>query len=251
MAKYKKNLTLSLGLISAQVDLDVVAPRQRTGLSRICREHHVKLNQKYVCQGTADAEPHDVPWGEWELGMDTGDGWKIPKVEEKPEVEVKAGLTLVPVPRKDLEAHTIEGEGMYYAEPSNDLALQTWTILNKIVAKGKVALVAKAAIRGGTNEKIWRLGTFNNYLVLREIRFPEAIMPAPAIKEFKVDRDTLAMAESFIEGLTKEWADFDTTDEMARRMEEWMSGGTDVDGVKPAQAPAFDLKAALAAELGK
>lgn len=251
MGAYKKNLMLSLGLISASVDLETVAPRAKSGLSRLCPDHTVKLKQKYECPGTADAEAHDIAWNAWVMGAETVDGWKITNEEERPRVEGSAGFQLVPVPAKDLESHTFEGDAIYYASPNNEHVEQAWQILNKVVSKGKVALIAKGALRAGTNtEKIWRLTTFNGYLVLREVRFPENVKPSPEAPKVKVDKETMGMVDQFIEKLTTEWADFDATDTMAARMAEWMGEGTEVEAA--AKAPAdnvVDLKAALAAAL--
>ena len=250
MGAYKKNLILSLGLISASVDLETVAPRVSSGLNRICPKHTVKLKQQYICPGTEKDEPHDIAWGSWDMGAETPDGYKVVDEQERPRIEGSTGFSLVPVPRKDLEASTFEGDAIYYASPSTTFVEESWAILNKVVTHGKVALITKGALRAGTTtEKIWRLTSFNGYLVLREVRFPENVKPKPAMPKAKPDKATMDLVNQFIEKLSVEWNEFDASDTMAARMSEWMSDGTDVESQSAASAEPLDLKAALAAAL--
>jgi non-homologous end joining protein Ku len=182
------------------------------------------------------------------MGAETADGYRVVNQEERPRVEGSDGLALVPVPRKDLEASTFEGDAIYYAKPSTELVQESWAILNKVV-QGKVALITKGALRAGTNtEKIWRLTSFNGYLVLREIRFPENIKPKPDMPKAKPDKATMDLVTQFIDKLSVEWDEFDATDTMAARMSEWMNDGTDVESQTQEAAP-LDMKAALAAAL--
>jgi len=161
------------------------------------------------------------------MGYETADGYRIVDDAVRPKVEASGGLVLTPVPKKDLEAATLEGDGLYYATPSNEHVESTWAIFNKLV-NGKTALVTKGALRAGTNtEKLWRVTTFNGYLVLREIRFPENLKPSPEAISKKVDKDTYELVMQFADKLSTEWSDFDSTDTMAARMAEWMDEGTD------------------------
>jgi hypothetical protein len=250
MGAYKKNLILSLGLISASVDLEAVAPRVSSGLNRVCPEHTVKLKQQYLCPGTDEAESHTVAWGAWSMGRETGEGYKIVDVAERPRIEGATGFSLVPVPRKDLESSTFEGDAIYYAAPSSEHVEESWAILNKIVTQGKVALITKGALRAGTTtEKIWRLSSFNGFLVLREVRFPENIKTKPAMPKVKPDKATMDLVGQFIEKLTVEWDAFDSSDTMSARMAEWMETGTDTESQAAAAPAPLDIKAALAAAL--
>ena len=123
-------------------------------------------------------------------------------------------------------------------------------MFNSIAKKGKVALIAKGALRKGTHtEKIWRLTTFNGYLVFREVKFPENIKPSPVVPKVKLDKVQLGMVEQIIDALTIEWSAFDASDSMAARMAQWLEAGTDVEVQEATVAPALDLQAALAAAL--
>lgn len=246
---YRKGLTISLGLISAQVDLHTVAPEVKSGLNRLCAEHIVKLRQKYECPGTADAEAHDVPWGSWVMGLETNDGYRLVDADQRPSVEATSGLTLVPVPRTDLESSTFEGDSIYYAAPSNEHTGQAWAVLSRVVQEGDVALIAKGALRKGPTEKIWRLSSFNGYLVLREVRFPEEIKASPEAPAVTVDDNQYAVVKQFIDGLTTAWDDFDSSNAMAARMSDWLSTGTDVNATEASAAVVPDLFEALRASL--
>jgi non-homologous end joining protein Ku len=247
---YKTNLMLSLGLISTSVDLETVIPKSTSGLSRICPDHSVKLNQKYQCKGTDEVEAHDVTWGEWNMGRETAEGWTVVDQETRPTVEGSKGFSLVPVPVKDLESATIEGDSVYYASPSNEHAEQSWAVFNAVVKKGKVALITKGALRKGTfTEKIWRLTSFNGYLVFREVKFPENIKPSPEVPKVKLDKVQLGMVQQIVDAMTTEWTEFDASDNMSARMAQWMEDGTDVEAQEAKAAPALDLNAALAAAL--
>ncbi len=247
MSSYRKNLMLSLGPISTQVDLESVAPRIKSGLNRVCPTHMVKLSQLHECSGTKDAESHKVPTGEWEMGVEHDGTYKVVDKETRPKVEASGGLSLIPVPKKDLEAATFEGDAIYYAKPSTEHAVETWAIICKIVA-GKTALIAKAALRAGMNtEKLWRVTTFNGYLVLREIRFPENVKATPDTPNTKVDKATYDLVMQFVEKLSTDWVDFDATDAGAQRLKDWLSDGTDVEAGTPVDstAPTVDLKTML------
>jgi hypothetical protein len=249
---YLKNLTLSLGLISTTVDLMTVQPSVRSGLNRICPDHSIKLSQQYKCPGTRDADEHTVPWNTWNMGMETGDGWQVVPVEERPKAEKVSGLTLTPVPRKELDSATLEGHGLYYAKPSNEHSEKVWALFHKIVSGSKIAFVSRGAIRSGANtDKLWRLTTFNGYLVLREIRFPENIKPSPEAVKAKVDKGDLAMVSTFVDKMSTDWSDFDSEDKMSARIAEWMNTGTEVSaGIASEDAPpAQDLSSMLGAML--
>ena len=186
------------------------------------------------------------------MGMETADGWTVVPVEERPKAEKVSGLTLTPVPRKELDSSTLEGHGLYYAKPSNEHAEKVWALLNKIVSGSKVALVSRGAIRAGANtDKLWRVTTFNGYLVLREIRFPENIKPSPEAVQAKASKEDLAMVNMFVEKISTDWSDFDSEDKMSARIAEGMETGTDVSaGVASEDAePAQDLSTMLGSML--
>ena len=249
MASYRKNLTLSLGPISTQVDLEAAAPTKKSPLNRICPEHTVKLSQNYQCPGTGEAEAHDVPWNTWRMGLPTEDGYKVVNTETKPKNESSTGLKLTPVPRAELESSTFEGPGLYYAKPSSEHQYETWGIFSKL-ADTDMAFVARGALRKGTGtEKLWRVTSFNGYLVLREILFPDNLNPAPVERGTSADDEMLGLVGQFVEKLRTDWVDFDSSDAMAARLESWMSDGENYTADEAPAAPVVDLKAQLAAML--
>ncbi len=244
-------MTLSLGPISTLVDLETVAPTVKSGANRICPDHVTKLSQAYKCPGTSEAEAHEVPWGTWKMGMPTDDGYRVLNTAAKPAVEAASGFQLVPVPRDQLESATFEGAGVYYAKPSNEHAWQTWGAFEALV-RGTTAFVCRGAIRKGAGtEKLWRVASFNGYLVLREIRFPENLKPSPVERGIEADPATLELLEGFIEKMKVEWSEFDSEDKVAKRLEAWMSEGEEYESSDHAEpAPVLDLKAQLEALMG-
>jgi hypothetical protein len=185
------------------------------------------------------------------MGVPIDGGYRILEEETKPKVEAASGFKMVPVPRDQLESATFEGTSVYYARPSNEHAYETWGAFEALV-KGDTALVCRGAIRKGTGtDKLWRVSSFNGYLVLREIRFPENLNPAPVERGTEADPVTLELLETFVEKMKIEWSDFDSEDKMAKRLNDWMSGGEAVESVEAADAaPVMDLQAQLKAMMG-
>ncbi len=208
-----------MGPISTLVDLEAAAPEKKSALNRVCPAHHVKLSQSYKCPGTGNEPEHDVPWNTWKMGVPTDDGYRIVNTETKPKNEKSTGLKLIPVPREQLENATFEGKGAYYALPSNEHMYETWGIFAKVV-QGDVALIARGALRAGAGtDKLWRVTTFNGYLVLREILFPDNLKPAPIERGTEADDEMLELVSQFVDKLRTDWSDFDSSDNMAARLE--------------------------------
>lgn len=223
MGSYRKGLLLTLGPLRAAVDLDAVAPAQRSTLKRLCPEHHLQLHQRYEC----DEGPHLV--SAYVTGQPQPEGgWKIVEPDSKPKVEAAKVLELTPVPAQELESNTFEGESVYYCKPSSVGDQLNWELFRRSLTT-KVAFVARGAMRSGSSEKLWRLETFRDYLVLREIVFPETIRPTPEIVEMKIDRETGTLVRSFIDSKLTEWDEFDSANVLQQRIDEWIGQGTDVE----------------------
>jgi non-homologous end joining protein Ku len=223
---YRKNLSLSLGPIQASVNLLTVLPSPKSDTHRYCPDHKVRLNQQYLCIN--DKKPHPVEYGQWILGADTADGFKLVTEDSKPKIDKTDALVLTPVPAKEIEANTIEGTAIYYAQPSTAAGHQAWAIIHKIVKTGKTALIAKGALRAG-REKLWTITTFRGYLVLREIVFPDTITDAPETVDFKVDAATTKLVTEFVNNLMTSWEDMDTTDSLEDQITEWLNSGETID----------------------
>ncbi len=226
---YRKNLSLSLGPIVASVNLLPVLPSTKSDTHRYCPEHHIRLNQHYVCLDYDESgKSHNIEWGQWVLGADTADGFKLVDQESKPKVDKTDSLTLTPVPAKEIEANTIEGPAIYYCQPSTAAGHQAWAIMHRVVKNGKTALITKGALRAG-RERLWRVTTFRGYLVLREIVFPDSITDTPENVDFKVDAPTSKLVNTFVENLTTSWEDVDTTDSLEERITAWLVAGESID----------------------
>ena len=250
MSSYRKNLILSLGPIQASVDLATVAPAQKSNIHRFCPDHKVQLRQKYSCDGPEGE--HTVEWGNWMLGAETVEGLKVVREEEKPKVARADALTLSPIPAKDLDASTFSGTTMYYCTPSTEMAGQTWVIIYKLLKGGKTAFITRGALRANS-EKLWRLDLFRDYLVLREVVFPDVIKDVPDPVDIKVDKATQDLVTQFVDGLMTSWDKFDSTNTMKNKMDTWMLSGETIEAVegKLVETPGLDLNAALAAAIAQ
>lgn len=240
MSSYRKNLILSLGPIQASVDLDTVAPTVKSSFHRYCPEHKARITQLSQCP---DGE-HVVGWGEWILGAETAEGLKFVDEGDKPEVPRTDALTLTPVPAKELNDASLLGSTMYYCKPSTEMAGQTWAILYRLLKGGKTALITRGALRKNS-EKLWRVTLFRDYIVLREVLFPENIKDAPDPVATKVDKATLGLVTQFVDGLMTSWDEFDTTDTMKAKTDEWLLKGTSFEAAETKEEPTLDLTAAL------
>lgn len=225
---YRKNLSLSLGPIQAAVNLLTVLPSVKSDTHRYCPEHRLRLNQHYVCLNIDGEEAHNIEWGQWVLGADTTDGFKLVDQDSKPKVDRTDALVMTPVPTKEIEANTIEGPAIYYCQPSTAAGHQAWAIMHKVVRSGKTTLITKGALRAG-REKLWKVTTFRDYLVLREIVFPENITDTPENVDFKVDAATSKLVGQFVDNLMTSWEDVDTTDSMEERITAWLESGETID----------------------
>ena len=248
---YRKDFQLSLGLVSVSVSLENVTPTSKSGMHRLCPTHHERLNQQYRCPGKGDEEAHNIEWGQWVMGGDTDKGYVIVDEGNKPDIESVNGLSLVPVPAKELEDNTIEGDALYYCKPSSEASLETWAVLRKVVGSGKLALVAKGALRKNS-EKIWRVTVFRDYLVLREVLFPDRIADTPEAIDFKVPAATMKLVTQYVDSMMTTWAKMDTTDNRRQQLEAWLETGQLIDRPE-AERPsatsgeqAVDLMTALA-----
>lgn len=247
MGAFRKGLTISLGLITAQVDLHSVVPTatRSTGMTRLCPTHHQKLQQTQRCP---DGDGHIVD--NYVLGLDTPEGWRIPDPTDKPEVETASALTLMPVPAEQL-AESFYGDSMYYMAPTM-ATLQAWQALYDLIAKGKIALVTRGSLRKGANERIWRITIYRECLVLRELEWPETINNPPDIPRVKLDRAIPKLLNDYVAGVLGDWSEFDTTNTLRARVEQWASGGELVakpdnpsDRTNASNVPTVDLLSAL------
>lgn len=222
MGSYRKGLLLSLGsIIQVQVDLQTVVPSQRSGLKRLCPDHHQPVKQSYAC-------PEGHPITEWVSGQETTEGWKIVKPDERPNFDANDALELIPVPAHELDEHTFAGSAIYYCQPTSSVTHEAWGVLHKILTKGKVALITKGALRKGA-QKLWRVDVFRDYLVLREVVFPENIKAVPEQVETKIPKATMDLVNQFIDKLMVSWDKFDASDETRKRIDQWIAAGETVE----------------------
>lgn len=217
-ASYRKGLVLSLGsVIQTTVDLHAVVPSSKpTGMHRMCPEHLLQLKQTHKCP-----EGHEVD--NWVLGHTSPTGVTLAPDTPRPESEATPVLELLPVPAKQVDDNTFYGPSIYYMKP-HPATMQAWLALQSIVDKGKTALVTKGALRRG-GEKLWRIDSFRDYLVLREIVFPEDIRSIPENVDDKLEKGTVGLVSQFLENLETTWEKVDTVDRSREQLMEWINQG--------------------------
>lgn len=212
---YRKALTLNIGVIQTTVDLTAVIPStDRPQAKRLCPEHHIQLKQAHRCPaGHIVDEPI--------LGYSDGDRWRLDD-GNKPEIAAAIGMELTPVPVKQLAEHTFDGPSAYWLAPSQETSLQGWHVIRSILAKKKVAFICKGTLRRGSAEKLWRIGLFQDHLIMREIVFPDRIRPHPKVPKVALKRELVALAQQFVETVTDDWKDIDTTDIGTQAVKQWI-----------------------------
>lgn len=232
MATYRTKLMLSLGPISAPVDLITVLPSESSGLKRICPTHHTQLKLRNICvEGD-----HTIEWNDWLLGAESADGFKVVNPAEKPQFEADAAIKLTPVPRNQLDSATVEGSGIYYCKPSNEAYEEAWATLRHILSDSKVALVAKAALKKGPRH-LYRLTVFNDYLVLRQVVFPEKVTDAPALPQVKLDKELQKIVKTFVDQMLTDFSTVDVTDENKANLKAWLDTGDVIENPNPKATP--------------
>lgn len=224
-ASYRKGLVLSLGsVVQTTVDLHSAVPSQKpTGMHRMCPEHKLRVSQTHKCP-----EGHEVE--NFILGKPTPNGVKLAPDDPKPESEADDVLELRPVPAKEVDDNTFYGKSIYYMKP-HPATVQAWLALQSIVSKGKVALVTKGALRRGS-EKMWRIDSFRDYLVLREMVFPEDIRAVPEEVEDKLEKGTISLISQFLENLETTWDNIDTVDRSREELMKWIESGDTLEGTE-------------------
>ena len=223
-SSYRKGLVLSLGsIVQTTVDLHSAIPSNRpaTGMHRMCPEHHLQLKQTHKCP----EGDHEV--SQWVMGKATdGGGLKIAPDTTRPQTPAVDILEMKPIPAKELDDNTLYGSNIYYLKPTMGTT-QAWLAMTAIVGKGQIALVSKGALRAG-GEKLWRLDRFRDYLVLRDIVFPEDIRDVPETVDEKLEKGTMSLISQFMENLVTSWDDMDTVDRSREQLKAWIEQGDTV-----------------------
>ena len=220
---YRKDIALTIGPITTLVNLHSVVPSSSgSKTKRVCPDHKIPLNQKMMCP--KDKEIFE--WGEWLDAVETAEGWRAVSQAERPTMDqASKSLDLVPVPVKEIENNSFEGESTYWLEPSNEVSLTTWSILVQQLKTGTIVFVTRGGFSKGGREKLWKLELFRGYPILRELRFPDTIRDAPEAEPVKVDKETKELVNNFIESRMSEWDDIDTTDNLQAQFEKWVQAG--------------------------
>jgi non-homologous end joining protein Ku len=244
MGSYKKGLLLSLGLVKVQVDLHSATADNQSPFKRLCPEHKSLTKNRIWCE----EGDHQVLFQDAISGAPTADGYRLVHKGDKPEFLASPELELTPVPAVELEEHTYPSGGTYYCLPSAPTA-EAWAVFRAVLAKRKIAFVAKGQIRNG-QQKLWRLMLVNNYLTLQEITYPENVRATPEVVNVKPSREHLRLMQSLVDQATVSFTDMDLTNDNAPLIAKWIASGelkaVSDSKVEPVAAQILDLKEALA-----
>jgi non-homologous end joining protein Ku len=238
LASFRKGLTLGLGPVAFQVDLETVTPDVKSPFHRYCPEHHARIRQSNRCT----AENHEVT--SFVLGAETAEGLRIVEPEDRPQVEADDALSITVVPANEVEGVTRAGHGFYYAKPSNSASEMAWTLVSEFAADKKLALIARGALRRGS-PKLWRIESFRGHLVLTELVFPENIKEAPEAPTVKVDSEMRKLMKQLVGNMTSTITKIDTVDQGRASLEAWVETGKLVTEAGIVEAPKKDNKAQL------
>ena len=243
MQSVRSGFILNLGLVTIPVDLHSVIPSNKRGAGTrvLCQEHMTPIRQVYQCPTDDQLKPDTVKGIEVTKGK-----YAIPEDEDT--ILASEGIELVAVPTADLNEATITGDKLYYLSPPTS-SLQAWEVLFRLARDKKRTLIGQTAIRKNSR-KIYRLTTFNDYLVLQNIEFPEHVREAPPIVHPTVSKAMMAQARKVLEATEIPWEKFDAEDEGLKQFRARLEGAVPVTtDDEPETDNVVDLMEALTATL--
>lgn len=218
MNSVRKGFVLSLGPISVATRLYSVIPSNKGSRNRLlCAQHKEPVKQKYVCSVDGKVLEYD----DIVKGVEVSSGtFKVYSETEAPEIEPADGFDFTPVPAADFHNACLPGSQLYYLQ-LDGIGAQAWELLYRLAQDSKRVLVAKGALRKN-QPKLYRLTTFNDFLVLQEFVFPEDVRKAPERDPVTLGRDMLKVAKQFLDAAEVEWEKFDAADDRRVAFQEWL-----------------------------
>lgn len=213
ISSYRSGFQLNLGLLSVPVSLYSVIPSSKGKERRtLCAEHKVPIRQAYICPEDDELGPETIKAIEVTKG-----NYVIPEVEEPEEIPADDGISFVAVPTEDLERATIATNMLYYLQP-HTTGVKAWEILYRLASQNKLTMIGQCALKANSR-KIYRLGVFNDYLVLQALEFPEHIREAPERDSVTIEKKLMDQAKAVLSAIEVPWEDVDVTDEGLRRFQ--------------------------------
>lgn len=215
------NVTLSLGLVSAQVKVEsaVRDDSKETELKTVCAgstetEHPpAKVNSLYRCSYIA---PDGVPCGRehssyhpYSKGRDNGDGTytviDTAALEEATATEDKSAFTtlqFVPVNRGEFDTRMVASGKVYYLKPKG--AVLPYAAIREIIrSRPEDVFVTEWAYRSVVT--VVAAVVMGDVLAIQQYAFQDAVQAKPSIDPIDVDPAMLTMMSGLVESLRVEW----------------------------------------------
>lgn len=239
----RKGFILSLGPITASTRLMSVTPSAKDEVKTLCAKHKVPINQIYRCPEDEELSPETVK------GLVLGNNsFQVYSPEEAPKFTADDGLTFTAVPAAMFEASCLPLDNNYYVAPEAT-GVMAWEVLYKLAQDPKRALITIGALRENSR-KLYRLRTFNEYLVLTAYTFPEHVREAPDRPEVSVPRDMMTLAKKFLDTIEVDWAKYDATDQGRKAFRDFVAAqgvpvSTEPVPTEPNNTSPIDLMDAL------
>ncbi len=214
---YKKGLSFALGAMTLVASIDSVVPSAKSERKRLCAKHHLPVKQGYKCH-PLKGDAHELAYGEWIMGIPDGESWALVPDGEKFAPDSHIELSVVPA--EELDESTFMEGSIYYITPDNQAGNPFWEVLRRFAEDKNVALVSKATFRASSYRKLWRLTTFRGHLVMRELKFPDAVREAPQMPVIKLSKAELDMFKKVRDALVTPFTDVDVSDDKKEQLEE-------------------------------
>jgi DNA end-binding protein Ku len=239
---------ISFGLVSIPVRVFAATDERGVSLRQVHASDGGRIRYRRICE----LEGEEVPYSEIARGYELPDGGMVVLTDEDldklPLPSTKSVEVLQFVPTEQIDSlHTARS---YYLKADGAGAKPYVLLRDALERTGKVAVV-KVALR--SRESLATVRPYQGVLLLQMMLWPEEIRDAT---EFVPDEDVsvraqeIAMAESYIETLTGDFAPEDHTDEYRAALEavvEAKAAGQEVVAEAPARpaAEVVDLMEAL------
>lgn len=234
MGKIRSGVALKFGLLPVNVDVVSAIERPKAvSFKTLCTNNHDPhpISSIYTCQDCGNTDKSSFVKGQ-QVDKNTyavvdADQLKV-AAEIDPALQTEMPLTVHPT--EQVDQHTIEGGNVYFLAPSKGADTAYALMLELLRQHPERAFVTVWAPR--TVPSMYRLGVFNNALVLTELAWPEHVAVAPNVTTAPSEQE-VALGEQL---LTMATADFDAAtyrDTRTERLAAIAAGGTVTAGSTP------------------
>jgi DNA end-binding protein Ku len=249
---WKGHLRFSLVTIPIQI-FNAVDNSNEIKFNQLHGTDNGKINYKKVC---SECEK-EVPVADIVKGYEySPDQFVVLKAEELANIKLASNKAIDIEAFVDIsEVHPSRFEAVYYIGPSAAVAIPTFNLLIKALAKANKAGVGRIVLR--EKEDVVLLVPENQGLVMYKLRYPDELKDmkdVPDLKDEPVDEAQLKLADTLIDSLTKKFEDVKFTDNYRNAVMEIVQtkiAGKEILTISetPSNAPVVDILDALKASI--